>query len=191
VRGPRRRPRSATARLRCGVTLLALGVLLPLAARAADAGDPCAGFTWDVRHERALFGGTPQSLAAGTTTANAPALSPDKLYELQLSALSLVTLAVPAGRHASSPGAGAGLATLTLAQAGLYRISLDVPIWVDVIAGSNALRSQDFQGRPGCNAPHKIVEFVLPAATRLTLQLSGDSAKAVKVAVSRSPQPPQ
>ena len=189
MRGLRRRLRSAAARLRCGVTLLAVALLLPLAARAADAADPCAAFTWDVRHERALFGGTPQALAAGTTAANAPALSPDTLYQLQLSALSQVTLAVPAGRHASSPSAYAGLATLTLAQAGPYRISLDVPIWVDVIAGGNAIRSQDFQGRPGCNAPHKVVTFVLPAATRLTLQFSGDSAKTVKVAVSRSPQP--
>jgi hypothetical protein len=40
---------------------------------------------------------------------------------------------------------------------------------------------------PGCNAPHKIVEFVLPAASVLRLQSSGAIGPAVKVTVSRSP----
>jgi len=61
--------------------------------------------------------------------------------------------------------------------------------WVDVLAEGSPIRSQDFQGRRGCDAPHKVVEFVLPAATRLTLQFSGDASSTVRVAISRAPRP--
>jgi hypothetical protein len=168
----------------CGGLLLTLAPLLPPAARASDAADPCAGFTWDVHHERALFGAKPQSLAAGKGAVSSPTLTPDRLYELELSALPQVTFAVPPGRRPASAAAYGGLATLTVAQAGVYRISMDRPFWVDVLADGVAIRSRDFQGRPGCSAPHKIVEFLLPAATRLTLQFSGDAASTVRVAVS-------
>ncbi len=49
------------------------------------------------------------------------------------------------------------------------------------------IASKDFQGRPGCDAPHKIVEFVLPAGTPLTLQFRAGSQDTLKVSVSRSP----
>jgi len=176
--------------LRCGGLLVALCLLLPGAVRASDAGDPCAGFSWDVRHERTLFGAKPRSLAAGKAGTSAPALTPDRLYELELSALPQVTFVISPGRQPKSPTAYGGLATLTVAQAGVYRISMDRPFWVDVLANGTAIRSRDFQGRPGCNAPHKVVEFVLPAAQRLTLQFSGDAASTVRVAVTRAPQPP-
>ena len=71
--------------------------------------------------------------------------------------------------------------------AGLYRIALDQPIWVDVVAEGTPVRSRDFQGRSGCSAPHKIVEFVLPAKVALTIQLSSGSGPTVRVAVLAAP----
>jgi hypothetical protein len=69
----------------------------------------------------------------------------------------------------------------------VYRIALDQPLWVDVIANGTVVQAKDFQGRPGCNAPHKIVEFLLPAASPITLQFSGSAVRVVKVTVTRSP----
>ena len=97
-----RRLRLRGTTVRCGGALLVLCLLLPLAATAGDAADPCAGFTWDVKHERALFGAKPQSLAAGKAAASAPALTADHLYELELIALPQITFAVPPGRHPAS-----------------------------------------------------------------------------------------
>ena len=174
---------------RCGGAPLLLCMLLPLAATAGEVADPCAAFTWDVKHERALFGAKPQSLAVGKTAASAPALVPDQLYELELSTWPQVAFAVAPGRHPASDTAYGGLATLTLAAAGVYRISLDRPFWVDVLAEGAPIHSQDFQGRRGCDAPHKVVEFVLPAATHLTLQFSGGASSTVRVAISRAPRP--
>jgi hypothetical protein len=152
--------------------------------------DPCAGFSWDVAHERALFGEAPQRLTAGASVADAPAISPGRLYELALVPDSQVRFAAAPGKRGAAEG-HAGLATLSLPSAGLYRIALDQPYWVDVIAAGAPIPSRDFQGRAGCHAPHKIVEFVLPAATPLTLQFSAGNAATLRVAVLMAPPPPQ
>jgi hypothetical protein len=81
----------------------------------------------------------------------------------------------------------AGLARLDLETGGVYRIALDAGLWVDAIANDSLVQTQSFQGRHGCNAPRKIVEFVLPARTPITLQFSGGRTPAVKVTVTRSP----
>jgi hypothetical protein len=161
-------------------------LLLPAALWAAPPQDPCAAFTWDVQHERALFGGAAQSLTAATAPGGAPALLPERLYELRLASQSQVSFAAPPERQPKSAEAYAGLATLRLDKPGTYRISLDQPAWVDVVANGAPVRSADFQGRPGCHAPHKIVEFSLPAGV-LTLQFSGGSTSVLRVSVSRSP----
>jgi hypothetical protein len=81
----------------------------------------------------------------------------------------------------------AGLARLALETSGVYRIALDQGLWVDVIANGTLVQSKGFQGRPRCSAPHKVVEFLLPARTPITFQFSGGRGPAVKVSVTRSP----
>lgn len=155
----------------------------------AHADDPCAAFTWDVRHERTLFSQPARPLAAGQTLAASPSLATDRLYQLKLIAQKEVTLATPPGGKRRVEAAYAGLARLTVHAPGIYRIALDQPVWVDVIASGAIVPAKDHQGRAGCNAPHKIVEFALPAGTPVTLQFSGGDVETVKVTVSRSPAP--
>ncbi len=163
-------------------TLVMAGV-----APLARADDACAGFTWEVGHERKLFAGEGQSLAAGSTLAASPSLSTDRLYQLELPRQSEVKFVASPGRHRPPDGLYAGLARLTVDTGGAYRISLDQSLWVDVIANGLAIQAKAFQGRPGCSAPHKIVEFVLPAGTSLTLQISGGSVPTARIAVTRPP----
>jgi hypothetical protein len=149
--------------------------------------------SWDVAHERALFGEVPQKLTAGASVADGPAISPGRLYELALVPDSQVRFAAAPGKSHPREGSAegnAGLATLSLPSAGLYRIALDQPYWVDVIAAGAPIPSKDFQGRAGCHAPHKIVEFVLPAATPLTLQFSAGNSPTLRVAVLIAPPAP-
>lgn len=76
---------------------------------------------------------------------------------------------------------------LPVETAGVYRASLDQPLWVDAIANGTVVPGKDFQRRPGCDAPHKIVEFLPPAGSAIALQFSGSSGPVVKVTVTRSP----
>jgi hypothetical protein len=124
--------------------------------------------------------------SAGKAVTSSPTLLPDRLYQLQLSAQPDVIFAAAPGKKTLADGAYAGLASLTVETAGVYRFSLDQPFWLDVAANGALIRSKKFQGRPGCNAPHKIVEFILPAETPLTLQFSGAASPTVKVSVTRS-----
>ncbi len=164
--------------------------LLAYAPPAARADDPCAAFSWDVRHERELFSQQAVDLASGKSLAGAPALTPDRLYELELRAQPEVGFAAPPSRTWPAEATYAGLARLTVETAGVYRFSLDQTAWIDVVADGVVLRTRDFQARhtsPSCNAPQKIVEFALPAGKPVILEFSASVTPSLKVAVSRSP----
>jgi hypothetical protein len=157
------------------------------AALAAD--DPCAGFSWDVGRERALFATTAEAVPAGRDVASAPWLVPDRLYELTVAPQERVTFASPPGRNTPVDGASAGLARLSVTTAGDFRVSLDQGFWVDIVAGHELVASRDFQGRPGCRAPHKIVLYSLPGGQDLVLQVSGAAGSRLRIAITAAAAP--
>jgi hypothetical protein len=164
---------------------LYLLLALAVAAQSAIADqDPCAGFSWNVARERALFAAAPQSIAAGRELRSSPLLAPNRLYELQLADQGQVTMLLAPGKKSVSDAAYAGLARLQLPQAGSYRISINQPAWIDVLADGKMIDSSGFQGRPGCVAPHKIVQFALPAGPELVLQFSAAAAASLRVAIT-------
>jgi len=176
--------------MRCPIlprAFLFLGFPVALAS-SPPADDPCAAFTWDIRHERTLFAHEARQLAAANAAAASPTLTTDRLYQLQLKAQPEITFITRPGKKVPNEGETyAGLASLSVETAGVYRIALDQPLWVDVIANDSLVQAKDFQGHPGCKAPHKIVEFLLPARIPITLQFSGGRVPTVKLTVTRSP----
>jgi hypothetical protein len=164
------------------------GLLLcsAVAGGALAADDPCVGFSWDVSRERALFAANAEAAPGGKDAASARLLVPDRLYELTLVPQEQVTFAAPPGRKKSVDGASAALARVHLTTAGEYRISVDQPFWIDVVADHQIVASKDFQGRPGCQAPHKIVLYRLPAGRDLILQFSGAIGPRLRLTITRS-----
>lgn len=165
---------------------LALSALL-LAAATAAADEPCAGFTWNVAAERALFDGRAVDVVAGKDVGTAPAIVAATAYSVALAPQALVAFAAPPGKAAVPDGANGGVLTVYLGHGGRYRLSVDVPAWVDVIAGGKPTPSQAFQGSHGCNAPHKIVEFDLPPG-QTVIQISASLPPRVRLAVTEAPQ---
>src|ERR1700749_4611547 len=98
--------------------------------QAAD--DPCDGFKWDVAHERSLFAGKAMSERAGADVTQAPAIQPDRLYDLMLTRQDQVHFQAPPGKAPRTGGTFAGLLRLKVSKPGLYRISVDQPFWLDV-----------------------------------------------------------
>ena len=166
-----------------------LGLLLALLlCGAAAPADECAGFKWDVRKEQALFAGPSVALPAGKDLASAPTVATDKLYQLQLLPQTTVAFAMAPGKSIPPDGVYAGLATLKLAQPGHhYRVALDLPFWIDVVANGKLATAVDFQGQRGCDAPHKIVEFDLDGAKEVVLQLSGAGNPIIHLSVTQVP----
>ncbi len=172
----------AGLKLRAGAISLAL-ILGAVLSPAIAADEPCQGFSWDVTRERSLFGGNAETIAAGTDSGAAPALSSGHLYALQLKPIGQVSFVTTPGKK--SPGEGyAGLATLTIPTAGLYRISVDAPVWIDVVADGGLMGVRDFQGAHDCTAPRKILLFEFPVPRQVVLQISGATGPSVRIGVT-------
>jgi len=172
---------SSAIRMRQALLLaIGLGAAAAMPSRAAD---PCSQFSWDVARERALFAGTATAVLAGTDAASAPRLLAEHLYELQLRPLDQVRFVATPGRQSSGQSAYAGLATLRITAPGRYRIAVDAPFWIDVVADGGLMSVAGFQGAPDCNAPHKILEFEFAVVRELTLQFSGDRGSRVRVGI--------
>jgi hypothetical protein len=165
-----------------------LALLLGSSALPAGAGDDCVDFKWDVGTERILFAGAPAELTAGYDRASAPVIVPNRLYRLRLKAQDTVAFAVSPGRQLTGMPAFAGLATLKIAAPGSYRIAVDVPFWIDVVANGALLRPTDYQGQHSCSAPHKIVVFDLAGAKTFALQFSNAVMDKVLLTVTLAPE---
>lgn len=168
--------------------VLSLGVLLAAGnmSAALAAADPCSTFTWDVTRELAVMNQEPHVVSAAAKPAAEPAMKLGELYALKLVGQSAVTFLVKPGKPTLDDGAQAGMASVKVAQAGRYRVSITSGHWLDLVSGSTLVRSRDFQGQRGCARPKKIVEFDLDAG-EYTLQLSGGPDETVFVSVTAAP----
>ncbi|HTY51032.1 MAG TPA: hypothetical protein VMB48_15200 [Steroidobacteraceae bacterium] len=171
---------------------ISMGALAAVAVMAApvlaqQAADPCDGYAWNVAHERAVFAMPPAAVTAATAGGAAPTLETDHLYDIALAPQSGVTYVLKPAKKALPDGAYGGLVRLHIPVAGQYRVSMDVPFWIDVVAGGQFAPTTDFTGMRGCMAPHKIVEFPLPAGNDLVLQFSGAASSHVHVTVTPAP----
>jgi hypothetical protein len=128
---------------------------------------------------------TPQPVRAATKPGrDVPKLQLDKPYQLELSSQSGLTFAVTPGKPTSADDAQGGLVRFHTAAAGRYRVALTSRHWIDVVDGKQIIKSRDFQGAPGCERPHKIVEYELPADRDLTLQVSGAPQSSIVLSVT-------
>lgn len=171
---------SRTARAAIGLSLLA--ALAGWSTVRAD----CIDFKWDVSRERSLFSGAPLALQGGATVGTAPSIVPGRLYRLALLPQPSVTFAAQPGKAAVT-GTHAGLALIRIDTPGPYRLAADAPVWMDVVRDDALIRSEDYQGQQGCAAPHKIVQFELPAGHHLVLQVSAAEGDSVVIAVTPAP----
>ena len=92
----------------------------------------------------------------------------DTLCEVQLSPERSVSFATEPGGEQLEQHAYAGLARFSVSPPGTYRLSVDQPLWLDVMLKGQVIAAKDFQAHAGCNAPHQVVEFDLPFADALS-----------------------
>lgn len=175
------------SRARCK-SLFAVAMLVAVqAVSAAPADDGCVDFKWDVSKERALFAGTPTALTSGKDAQSAPTVVPNRLYKFRLLAQDLVAFAASPARQAKKRNVYAGLAVLKISTSGSYRISVDLPFWIDIVSNGTLVAARDYQGQHACRAPHKIVEFELTGAQPFVLQFSNGVSDSVLLTVTPAP----
>ncbi|HEX4051411.1 MAG TPA: hypothetical protein VHY19_11090 [Steroidobacteraceae bacterium] len=165
----------------------AVAVLCALTAGQALAqASGCHDFAWDVHQERSLFAGQPQAVQGGTTAAATPTVRTDRFYQVQLAPQPQVKFVTPPGKVMLTDGAYGGMVKFRVPHSGSYRVSLDAPFWIDVVADGKLLSTQDFSGSR-CAGPHKMVVFDMPAGQELWLQISGARRAQAQVSVTEAP----
>jgi hypothetical protein len=174
--------------MRLVLSLLAVALLLSAPAQRAGAetpaqADPCGGYKWDVSAERALFAATPKPIVAGKDRGSAAPAVANQLFAVTLHPLSEVSFPATPGRAPPS-GSFAGIVALTVPAPGKYRISVDVPLWIDVAGGAILAPVLDYEGLHDCSAPRKVVVFDLQGGTDWTLEVSAADRVAVRLAVT-------
>jgi hypothetical protein len=97
--------------------------------------------------------------------------------------LSEVSFPVTPGRAPPS-GSFAGLVALSVPAPGKYRISVDVPLWIDVAGGALLAPVLDYEGQHECSAPRKVVVFDLQGGKEWTLELSAADRAVIRLAVT-------
>jgi hypothetical protein len=148
--------------------------------------EDCA-FKWDIHQEHALFVGTAKPATASTSAAAPTSVTLGALYQIKLWPAESVSYDLPPGKKMLTEGTFAGLVAFHVPATGAYRVALDAPFWIDVVANHQLVGTKDFGGPQNCpGGPRKLVEFNLKADTNYLLQISGASAEQVKVAITPS-----
>lgn len=164
-----------------GVSCLALTVMH--AAVAAEPATTCQASGWDMSRELKAFGRPPQSEAAGSSVSNMPLLRLDTLYGLRLRTQSEVEFVQPPGKAPNGPTPMGGIIRFKVPTRGVYRVTLDSPLWIDVVTATGIIAPSAYTGWHECTVFRKSVDYTLEAGQTVALQFSGAATDLVKVTI--------
>jgi len=168
-----------------GMCLLAQTV--PYTAWAADTASSCQASGWDMSRELKAFAKPPLGAAAGIGSSSTPLLRLDTLYALRLSAQGDVRFVEPPGQAPKAATPMAGLMHFTVPSSGRYRVTVDAPLWIDVVAAEGIVAPSAYTGWHDCSVYRKSVDFMLDAGQSVTLQFSGAATDLVRVTLEPPP----
>ena len=125
-----------------------------------------------------------KAASSGEAAAQAP-LTLGQSADLTLVLERVMSFAASPGRAKDDPSFG-GLASIRIDKAGTYRVTLDSPAWIDLVAGGAALKSTGHSHGTDCSGIGKMVDFRLEPGTYL-VQLAGSVPDKVRVLVTAVP----
>jgi hypothetical protein len=163
----------------------AAALLIAYAGVAAgqDLNAGCQASGWNMRAEVVAFKTTAENIAAGATLATMPPLEIGVLYVIKLQPQLDVQFLQSSPKKSLVQNPLGGLATFAAAQDGVYRITVDSPLWIDMIGAEGTLTPSAFTGWHDCRLFRKSVEYALRAGQPMTLQLSEAAPELVRIVV--------
>lgn len=162
------------------------GATPPVAGTAANNTATCRASGWDMTREMKAFGHPPQNEGAGFSESKLPLLRPDTLYALRLHAQNDVRFVRPPGRPGKAVTPMGGMARFALSTSGSYRVTVDSPLWIDVVTPQGLIAPAAYTGWHDCSLFRKSVVFTLEAGQTATLQFSDAATDLVKVTIEPS-----
>lgn len=147
----------------------------------------CSNYRWDVSAELALWAMPADEVAAARVRDAAPPVALSKRQSLTLAPSAEVTLPVTPEKNRSSADTFSGLVAVVFAEPGLYRVSADSGVWIDLVQGDAKIASSAFEMQTKCPTVFKVVAYDVPAAGTYLIQLNGAKEASVDIAVTPAP----
>lgn len=127
-------------------------------------------------------GPVPLSSASDAAHLSHSAIRPGQAVTLALHPADRVAFPAPPGKS----GGNGGLAELTIAEAGTYRVALGTSAWIDLMHGGKAVASIAHGHGAPCTGIRKIVDFPLEPG-RYVLAISANQDARTQVLVAKKP----
>jgi hypothetical protein len=163
-----------------------LFVLFASSGRPAHADDPagsCQATGWDMQNEMAAFKSTAENVPAAVTQVNLAPLDVGVLYVVKLHPQTDVHYLASSDRKSLVHSPLGGLVALVVPKDGDYRITVDSPLWMDVVGPTGALKPAAYTGWHECRLFRKSIEYTLTAGDPWVLQISEATPELVRVVV--------
>ena len=161
----------------------------PGGARAQDPAASCRADGWDMSSEIAAFKSTAENLPAAVGQFNLPPLELGVLYVLKLSLQTQVQYPQPATKKSLVHNPLGGLATLTVPVDGTYRITVDSPLWIDVVGPDGTITPSTYTGWHECRLFRKSVEYKLQGGKPLIVQISEATPELIRIVIEAVSHP--
>jgi hypothetical protein len=178
---PTKSPRIALAALACLVASPALAQPSPAASACAEVSDrnlPPALAAW----------ASPAEALAASASPDAPPvlLTAGKPAEMSLRPQADVRFQVKPGGGKPVQAPHAGLVTIRVPSAGVWRLSASAPVWIDVVGPHGLVESVGHGHLAPCTSLRKSVAFQLGQGEYL-VQLSASPGAAIRLLLSPAP----
>ena len=167
-----------------GAAAVLLAAIGPRPTQAAeDLSASCQSPGWDMGGEISAFKSTAENVASGSAVGALPPLESGVLYVLKLRRQTEVAYLQVSNKKSLVQSPLGGMTSFAVDKPGLYRITVDSPLWIDVVGPAGTIAPSAFMGWHDCRLFRKSVEYTLPGPETYVLQLSEATPELVRVVI--------
>ena len=150
---------------------------------AEDLSASCQSPGWDMGSEISAFKSTAENVVSGSAVGALPPLESGVLYVLKLRRQTEVSFLQVSSKKSLVQSPLGGMASFSVDKPGVYRITVDSPLWIDVVGPAGTIAPSSFMGWHDCRLFRKSVEYALPGPETYVLQVSEATPELVRIVI--------
>ncbi|WEK01827.1 MAG: homogentisate 1,2-dioxygenase [Candidatus Sphingomonas phytovorans] len=127
----------------------------------------------------------PMAAAVDSASLANTTLAPGAAVDLALTPTPAVTYVLRPSRPGGSVSHG-GMATVTIGEAGTFRVAIGSAAWLDIVRDGASLESVGHGHGPACSGIRKMVDFALKPGSYI-LQIVGNGSATLPLAIVKLP----
>ena len=163
--------------------LAAIGSGPTQAAAAEDLSPSCRSPGWEMGGEISAFKSTAENVVSGAAVGALPPLESGVLYVLKLRRQTEVNYLQVSNKKSLVQSPLGGMTSFAVDKPGVYRITVDSPLWIDVVGPAGTIAPSAFMGWHNCRLFRKSVEYALQGPETYVLQVSEATPELVRIVI--------